>query len=56
VKSTVKSTLVTSFDIKGIVHKELVLAGQTVKPAFWCGLYCVCVNMCEDFPTNFGDK
>jgi hypothetical protein len=32
--STVKSKLVTSFDVKGIVLQELVPAGQTVKSAF----------------------
>jgi hypothetical protein len=30
VKSKVKSMLISFFDIKGIVHKEFVLAGQTV--------------------------
>jgi hypothetical protein len=26
------------FDIEGIVHKELVLAGQTVNSAYYCGV------------------
>jgi hypothetical protein len=40
------------FDIKGIVHKEFVLAGQTFISAY----YCDCVNMFGDFAPNFGDK
>jgi hypothetical protein len=36
VKSKVKSILNTSFDIKGIVLKEFVLAGQTVSTACYC--------------------
>jgi hypothetical protein len=33
VKSKVKSMLIIFFDIKGIVHKEFVLASQTVSSA-----------------------
>jgi hypothetical protein len=33
-KSKVKSTLIIFLDIKGIVHKEFVLASQTVKSAY----------------------
>jgi hypothetical protein len=33
VKSKVKSMLINFFDIKGIVHKEFVLAGETVNSA-----------------------
>jgi hypothetical protein len=36
VKSKVKSTLILFFDIKGIVHKEFVLADQTVNSAYYC--------------------
>jgi hypothetical protein len=36
VTSKVRSMLIIFFDIKGIVHKELVLAGQTVNPAYNC--------------------
>jgi histone-lysine N-methyltransferase SETMAR len=36
VKSKVKSLLIVFFDIKEIVHKELVLAGQTVNSAYYC--------------------
>jgi hypothetical protein len=32
----VKSVLVICFDIKGIIHKEFVLAGQTVNSAYYC--------------------
>jgi hypothetical protein len=48
-KSKVKSMLIIFFDIKGIVLKELFLAGQTVN-------YGDCVKMCKDFALNFGDK
>jgi hypothetical protein len=36
VKGTVKSILVIFFDIKGIVHKEFVLAGHTVNSPYYC--------------------
>jgi ribosomal protein L20 len=36
VKSKVKSILIIFFDIKGTVHKEFVLAGQTVISAYYC--------------------
>jgi hypothetical protein len=32
----VKSILIIFLDIKGIVHKDFVLAGQTVNPAYCC--------------------
>jgi hypothetical protein len=35
VKTKVKSMLIVFFDIKGIVHKEFVLAGQTVNSAYY---------------------
>jgi hypothetical protein len=35
VKSKVKSMLIIFFDNKGIVHKEFVLAGQTVSAAYY---------------------
>jgi hypothetical protein len=35
-KSKVKSLLIIFFDIKGIVHREFVLAGQTVNSAYYC--------------------
>jgi hypothetical protein len=38
VKSKVKSMLIILFDIKGIVHKELVLAGQTVNSGYCCDI------------------
>jgi hypothetical protein len=36
VKSKVKIILVIFFDIKRIVHKEFVLAGQTVNSTYYC--------------------
>jgi hypothetical protein len=36
VKSKVKSMLIIFFDIRGIVHKELVLADQTVNSTYCC--------------------
>jgi hypothetical protein len=36
VKSKVKSMLIIFFDIKGIVHKDLVKAGQVVNTAYYC--------------------
>jgi hypothetical protein len=35
-KSKVNSVLITFFDIKGSVHKEFVLAGQTVNSEYYC--------------------
>jgi hypothetical protein len=37
-KSEVKGILVIFFDITGIVHKEFVLAGQTVDSAYYCDI------------------
>jgi hypothetical protein len=34
-KSKVKSVLIIFFDIKGIIHKEFILAGQTV---YYCDI------------------
>jgi transposase len=36
VKSKIKSMLIIFFDIKGIVHKEFALAGQTVNSEYYC--------------------
>jgi hypothetical protein len=38
VKSRVKSMLIILFDIKGIVHKEFVLAGQIINSAYYCDI------------------
>jgi hypothetical protein len=38
VKSKVKSMVIIFFDMKGIVHKEFVLAGQTVISAYYCNV------------------
>jgi hypothetical protein len=36
VESIVKSMLIIFFDMKGIVHKEFILAGQTVNSTYYC--------------------
>jgi hypothetical protein len=36
VKSKIKSLLVIFFDIKGIVHRKFILAGQTVNSLYYC--------------------
>jgi hypothetical protein len=54
-KVKVKSMLIIFFDIKGIVHKTFVLAGQTVSHTS-VTIYDDCMKMCEDFAPNFGDK
>jgi hypothetical protein len=41
---------------KGIVHKEFVLAGQTVNSAYYCDFYGDCVKMCGTLRSKFGDK
>jgi transposase len=38
VKSKVKSMLTIFFHMKEIVHKEFVLAGQTVNSAYYCDI------------------
>jgi hypothetical protein len=52
VENNVKSMLIIFFDIKGIVDKELVLAGQTANPVYYCD---VLQRLREDFVPNFGD-
>jgi hypothetical protein len=37
-KSTLESMLIISFDIKGILHKELILAGQTASSSYYCAV------------------
>jgi hypothetical protein len=56
VKSKVKCMLIIFFDIKGIVHREFLLAGQTVNSAYYCGFYGDCVKMWEDSAMSSGDK
>jgi hypothetical protein len=36
VKSKVKNMLIIFFNIKGIVYKEFILAGQTGNSAYYC--------------------
>lgn len=36
VNSKVRSMLIIFFDIRGTVHKEFILAGQTVNPTYYC--------------------
>jgi hypothetical protein len=55
VKSKIKTMFFIFFDIKEIVHQEFVLAGQTV-PHTVVTFYGNCMNMCEDFAQNFGNK
>jgi hypothetical protein len=45
VKRKVKIMLIIFFDIKGIAHKEFVLAGQTVNYAYSCD---VLRRLCEN--------
>jgi hypothetical protein len=35
-ESKFKSMLIVFYDIKGIVHKEFIVAGQTVNSAYYC--------------------
>jgi hypothetical protein len=44
--------LIIFYYIKGIVHKEFLLAGKTVTSTY----YCEHVKMCEDVTLNFGNK
>jgi hypothetical protein len=37
-KSKVKSMLIIFLDIKGIVKKQFVLAGQTMNSAYYCDI------------------
>jgi hypothetical protein len=48
--------LVIFFDSNEIVHKEFVLAGQTVNSAYYSDVLRRLLEMCEDFTPNFGDK
>jgi hypothetical protein len=49
--------LVIFLDIKGIVHKEFVVVGQTVNSATAVTFYSGCTKMWEeDFAPKFGEK
>jgi hypothetical protein len=54
VRRKVKNMLIVFFEIKGIVHKEFILAGQTVNSTV--AFYGDCVKMCEYFAPKLGDK
>jgi hypothetical protein len=56
VKSKVKNMLIIFFAIKRIVHKEFILAGQTVNSTYYCDFYGNCMKTYKDFTLNFGDK
>jgi hypothetical protein len=45
VKSIIKCMLIILFNIKGIVHKEFVLPGQTVNSTYYCGFL---GHLCEN--------
>jgi hypothetical protein len=50
VKSKVERMLDIFLDIKGIFHKDFVLAGLTVNSTYCCDiLWCNCVKMFKDF-------
>jgi hypothetical protein len=56
VNSKAESMLIIFFNIKGIVHKGIVLAGQTVSSAYYCDVSWRLHEMCKHFAANFGDK
>jgi hypothetical protein len=56
VKSKVMSMLIVFFHIKRILHKEFVLAGQTVNSAITVMFYGDCMKMWEDFTPNCGNR
>jgi hypothetical protein len=57
-KSKINSMLIIFFDIKGIAHKEFVLAGQTGNsiPHIAVTFYGECMKMCKEFALNCGNK
>jgi hypothetical protein len=56
VTSKVKRKLNIFFDFKGIVHKEFVMAGQTVNCVHYRQASMASVKMWEDFTLNSGNK
>jgi hypothetical protein len=56
VKSKVKSMLITFFVIKGVVHREFVLAGQAVILYTTVTLYGDCMKLCESFARTLATK
>jgi hypothetical protein len=51
-----KSILIISFDIKGIIHKEFVLAGKTVNWAYCCDVSRRLREIVRRLHPNFRDK
>jgi hypothetical protein len=51
-----KCLLIIFFDIKGIVHKEFVLTGQTVNSAYYCDILWWLHENVQILNPNFGDK
>jgi hypothetical protein len=49
-KSQMKTMLITSFDIKGIVHFEFIPQGQTVNQAHYMEI----TKLCVEKGLNFG--
>jgi hypothetical protein len=56
VNSKVKSMFIILLYIKGIVHKEFVLASETVQLRILCDVLQQVLKMFEDFAPNFDDK
>jgi hypothetical protein len=48
--------LIIFFDIKGIVYKEFVLAGQTVNSAYYCGHFMTAWKCGKTLPRNVATK
>jgi hypothetical protein len=56
VKSKVKSMLFIFFNMKRIVHEEFMLVAKQEIPHTSDKFYGDCVNVCEHFSPNFGNK
>jgi hypothetical protein len=55
-KSEIKSVPIIFFDIKGILHKEFGLAGQTVNSTYYYDVCSDCMKTWEDLTPNCGYK
>jgi hypothetical protein len=56
VKSKVKSMLIIFSDVRGVVHKKVVLQAKQSIPSTTVTFYCDCLKMYKDFTLNFGDE